>query len=166
MDKEGICEKAMIYFTSDMHFGHRNIINLCQRPFSSAEEMDNCMIQNWNNTIKNNDEVYILGDIAWGDTDDYLKQLNGKKYLVKGNHDKIQSSEYLRWIKDYHEFKYNGVRIILCHYPIEEWNGYFRGSVHLHGHQHNHIPVTADRRIDVGVDAWNFCPVSIERLIR
>lgn len=155
----------MIYFTSDMHFGHRNIINLCQRPFSSVEEMNNCMIQNWNKTIKNNDEVYILGDVAWGEPDEYLKQLDGKKYLVKGNHDKIQSSEYLRWIKDYHEFKYIGIRFVLCHYPIEEWNGYFRGSIHLHGHQHNHIPVTADRRIDVGVDANDFRPVSINKII-
>ena len=71
----------MIYFTSDMHFGHNNIIKLCQRPFSSAEEMDNCMIENWNKLVKAKDEIYILGDIAWGEPDKYLKQLNGKKYL-------------------------------------------------------------------------------------
>ena len=81
----------MIFFTSDTHFGHENIIKYCNRPFSSAKEMDECLINNWNGVVSDSDTVYILGDfLKNGDCqiiNDYLKRLNGEKYLILGNHD-------------------------------------------------------------------------------
>ena len=149
-----------------MHFDHHNVIKYCNRPFQNVEEMNETITRNWNNTVNKQDEVYILGDISFNNADKYLERLNGRKYLIRGNHDnKTKKSEYLTWIKDYHELKYNGAFFILFHYPIEEWNGYFRESIHLHGHQHNKEAVTAERRIDVGVDAWNFTPISITQII-
>ena len=85
----------MIFFTSDLHFGHRNIIRLCNRPFSSIEEMDNLLIQNWNHKVNRNDTVYILGDLMFRNEkppEEYLRQLKGKKHLLVGNHDR-------QWIK-------------------------------------------------------------------
>lgn len=80
----------MKYYTSDIHFGHNKIINFEKRPFKSVEEMDNTIINNWNNKIKPTDEVYILGDFTFykGEkTNEILRQLNGSKYLIIGNHD-------------------------------------------------------------------------------
>lgn len=122
----------MIYFTSDLHFGHKNILQFQKnRKFESIEEMDKTLIKNWNNKVKDNDEIYILGDFTLKKDEEYilniLNQLNGKKYLIKGNHDywvkkEILSSEF-EWIKDYYELKYNKEKFILCHYPFIDWNG-------------------------------------------
>lgn len=169
----------MIYFTSDLHFYHENVIKYENRPFASAEEMNQSLINNWNKKVDDSDEIYILGDItlkgatfAMG----ILKQLNGRKYLIKGNHDKFADQEtfdktVFAWMKDYYELEYQSQRFILFHYPIEEWNHYFRGSIHLHGHQHNHADYNIQnlekglRRFDVGVDANNMFPVSIDDII-
>ncbi len=125
------------------------------------------------------DEVYILGDvIRKGATYavEILTKLNGYKYLMKGNHDRFVDQETFdktafAWIKDYDELEYQDQRFILFHYPIEEWNHFFRGSIHLHAHQHNHADYNVQnlekglRRFDVGVDANNMSPVSIDKLI-
>ena len=169
----------MIYFTSDLHFNHANIITLCDRPFRSVEEMNKTMINNWNSIVKKNDDVYVLGDFIMGknveDAKNFISKLNGKIRFLTGNHDK--------WIKnfhdknfellgDYHEITYEGRKFILCHYPFEEWNHFFRGAYHLHGHQHNkedyNIQNINDdfRRYDVGVDANDFIPVAITEIIK
>lgn len=169
----------MIYFTSDLHFYHDNIIRHVNRPFYNVEEMNKRLIKNWNERISYNDEVYILGDITMKGPDLAIKiisQLRGKKYLVRGNHDKFcQHSEFnmelFGWIKDYAEIVYNNTKFILFHYPIMEWNNFFRGSIHLHGHQHNYIEYNYQnltqgiRRYDVGVDANNMAPVSADEII-
>ncbi len=96
--------------------------------------------------------------------------------MIKGNHDKFAQSEQFNknlfeWIKDYYELSYNNNRFILFHYPIEEWNGYFQGTIHLHGHQHNYEDYNFNnlqngiRKFDVGVDANYMRPVSIEDII-
>ena len=99
--------RTVIYFTSDLHFSHYNIIKYCNRPFESVDKMNNILINNWNKIVKENDEVYILGDITLGDNEKYLNRLKGSKYLIKGNHDKIRTHENLKWVKDYYELKYN-----------------------------------------------------------
>ena len=82
----------MIYFTADMHFGHKAIIRMQNRPFESVEEMDRVLLQNYNSIVRKEDTVYILGDICHHmsieDADALIKKLNGKKYLIKGNHDR------------------------------------------------------------------------------
>lgn len=170
----------MIYFTSDLHFGHRNVISMAQRPFETVEEMDSALLANWNDRICPKDEVYILGDITLNDAAGYamnlLRQLNGRKYLVRGNHDKFVDKKafdprLLEWVKDYHSFHYQKQKFILFHYPIAEWDGFYRGAIHLHGHQHNkpgYNIANAGKgllRYDVGVDANAMAPVSIEEIL-
>lgn len=169
----------MIYFTSDLHFYHENVIRFANRAFSNVEEMNHILIENWNQTVCSDDDVYILGDVTMKGTTyatEALSQLKGRKYLIKGNHDRfVQNKTFnqnlFEWIKDYHELTYNNYRFILFHYPIEEWNGYFRGSIHLHGHQHNHKDYNLNnlqngvKKFDVGIDANDMHPVSIEDII-
>lgn len=172
-------EAGMIWFTSDLHFDHEKIIKHANRPFSCVEEMNAALIHNWNSRIDVSDDVYILGDLSMkGATyvNELLAKLNGRKYLIKGNHDKFADQttfdrNLLIWIQNYYEFDYQNERFILFHYPIEEWNHFFHGSIHLHGHQHNHADYNCQnrerglRRYDVGVDANNMSPVSIDEII-
>lgn len=81
----------MIFFTSDLHLGHENCIRLCNRPFSSIEEMDETLIENWNHKVTGKDTVYILGDLIYRSQkppEEYLRRLRGKKHLILGNHDR------------------------------------------------------------------------------
>lgn len=133
----------MIYFISDLHFGHSNIIRFDNRPFTSVEEMDNTLITNWNNVITNDDLVYILGDISWYNSQkacEILKQLKGKKILIRGNHDKftndINYKKQFIEITDYKDIVVNNQLIILSHYPIMFWKKQWRNVIHLYGHVH------------------------------
>ena len=121
----------MNYYIADTHFGHDNIRRLSNRPFDSVEEMDRTIIDNWNKKVKPNDNVYILGDFIYKGKDCmyYLKQLNGRKHLVIGNHDtktvnKIKGTNCFVEMGHIIEVNDNGKRIVLCHYPLVEWNGY------------------------------------------
>lgn len=172
-------ELIMIYFTSDLHFFHDNVIRYANRPFSDVEQMNQTLIHNWNQTVSSQDEIYILGDITLKGPDyanQILSQLHGRKYLIKGNHDRFVQhacflSNIFEWVKDYHELHYQNNRFILFHYPIQEWNGFFRGSYHLHGHQHNHADYNFQNlaqglyKYDVGIDANYMKPISIEDII-
>jgi len=82
----------MIFFTADLHFGHENIIRHCSRPFASVNEMDEALIANWNAVITSKDEVYILGDLTMRpatEAHQYLVRLKGRKYFIRGNHDRF-----------------------------------------------------------------------------
>lgn len=153
----------MIYFISDLHLGHKNCIDFCSRPFSDINEMDEALICNWNKRVKDDDTVYIVGDLVWESSDPlkYLSRLNGNKILIVGNHDikwlKRQGmaiedkdgsvefrdySEYFNKIAQYVEIVHDGMRITLCHYPMLEWRASRKlGSKKLgyliHGHIHN-----------------------------
>lgn len=168
----------MIYFTSDQHFFHQKVIRMNDRPFKNSEEMDRVIVDNWNDIVDANDEVYILGDVTikgGKKTHEILSKLKGKKYLIKGNHDHFMKNtnfdDIFIWTKDYAEIEYNNEIFILCHYPMLEWNQFFRGSFHVHGHQHNKMNYNELcrknnlRRYDVGVDANDFKPVSAEGII-
>jgi calcineurin-like phosphoesterase family protein len=159
-----------IWFTSDTHFGHFNIIKYANRPFSSVEEMNEILITNWNTVVYPEDEVYHLGDFGFGhqkSLESILNRLNGKKYLIRGNHDKPIKNlyhYYFDWVKDYHRFFVAKQLIILCHYPIENWDGKYHKSWHCHGHSHGKTPSENLLRIDVGVDCHNYCPVNYEQV--
>jgi len=141
-----------IHFTSDHHFGHENIIKYCNRPFSNAREMNKVMIKRWNEKVKPKDSVYHLGDFGITYKENLktiLDQLNGKIYLIAGNHESaaIQNKERFEWIKEYFELKIkdpdcgNGVRrIMLFHYAMRTWRGAGRGNWHLYGHSHGTLP--------------------------
>lgn len=152
----------MIYFTGCTHFGHYNIIKMAKRPFQTVEEMDEALIENWNKTVKPKDTIYHLGDFCFKNSaamKEYIDRLNGTLVPVNGNHDPKN------WGKHYREIKFNKTKFVLCHYPIEEWNGWYNNAIHLHCHTHKPNFHSAERRSNVGVDACNFKPISIEEVV-
>lgn len=163
----------MIYFTSDLHFYHTKLPAVGQRNFETVEEKHVFLTEQWNKTVKETDEVYLLGDVSDGsgkDTSRILKQLHGKKYLVIGNHDKyledpLFDQSIYEWSGPYYELLTMDTKFVLFHYPIEIWSGYGRDRIHLHGHLHRRRPVYEEiRRYEVGVDAHDGKPVSIEEI--
>ncbi len=165
----------MIYFTADQHFGHSNILRYESRPFTDVREMNEAMINRWNKIVHKNDTVYILGDMTFSkkesDVAAIMERLKGKKILVKGNHDyfanKVWVEKYFEQVADYIEINRNGVKICLMHYPMATWNKKHYGSIHLHGRIHsNKLPFEISGRIlNVGVDLFNYEPISIEKVI-
>ena len=149
----------MIWATSDHHFGHKNILHLCNRPFSTIEEMDEALIANWNNTVSKTDTIYILGDFAWRNGQSYVKRLNGNKIFLLGDHDKQITGDRLLIVK------LQDVWFTLCHWPLYSWNKQYYGSIHLHGHIHNNPIEPKQNRINVGVDVCDFMPISIDTII-
>jgi calcineurin-like phosphoesterase family protein len=132
----------MNYFTSDLHFGHKNILEYDNRPFYSVQEMDNSIIRCWNNMVTNDDTIFILGDVSWYNRDktlEILKQLKGDLVLIRGNHDEIfktNSPFPFQYITDYQEIYENGKLVVLSHFPIMYWKDQYKGSIHLYGHVH------------------------------
>lgn len=159
-----------VFFTSDTHFGHRNVIEYCKRPFGSIEEMDAMIIRNWNATVAPDDLVFHLGDFSLTNNKirltEWFSQLNGQKRLIAGNHDggKCLGLEWVG-VDNYDEYKFNGRTFIMFHYPIASWNGMSRGSIHLHGHSHGNYEFDSNHCIDVGVDCWGFKPVNLMDII-
>lgn len=158
----------MIFFTADSHFGHTNIIKHDSRPFNNIYEHDIELIKRWNSKVKPNDEVWHLGDFAFRNknpADWYLKQLNGKINIIWGNHDgKVKKYSHLfNSTQDFAEININNKLIVLFHYPIQSWHSRGRGSWHLHGHCHGKQK-TNGKRIDVGVNVNDYCPLSIDEI--
>ena len=163
----------MIYFTSDLHLGHANVIRYSKRPFANVDEMNTALIKNWNATVTAEDDVYLLGDLAFMGTQRALAMLGGlkgRKHLIFGNHDYARRNQYaasglFEWCKDLAEIEVSGQLIFLCHYPMVTWHRSHHGSWNLHGHCHGDLPPDRQaRRQDVGVDVWDYAPVSFERL--
>lgn len=152
----------MRYYISDLHFFHSNLNHRMDcRGFNSGEEMNDYMTNKWNKKVRENDEVVILGDFSLGkgsETNEILKNLNGRKYLVEGNHDKfIKHKEFdaslFKWIKAYAELHDNKRKVILCHYPIFCYNGQYRLNQKgepkvymLYGHVHSTLDETLIQR--------------------
>lgn len=166
----------MEHVTSDLHFGHENIIRFCNRPFKTAAEMDEAIRTTWNNKVAPGDTTYILGDITFDkkhrDVDELCNlfaSLNGNKVVVLGNHDLPLAQQLhavhrrsrerhghligLLRVTDYLEVRHEGKKICMFHYPMYEWNGSHRGSVHFHGHCHGNRTNLPGRILDVGIDA-------------
>ena len=169
----------MIYYISDLHFGHRNVIGMDGRPFETIEEMDETLIRLWNERVTDEDDVYILGDFAYRNGNAaswYLRQLRGRKHLVIGNHDRVTtrdqqamayfvSAEKLDWVMD------NGRSVSLCHFPVAEWYGKRYGGYHVHGHLHNRrdevyeFMARFDRALNAGCMLNGYRPVTLEELV-
>lgn len=166
----------MIYFTSDLHLGHRAVIDFQNRPFIDVEEMNETLIKNINSRVKQEDTLYILGDLTHkcrvDEANNLISKINGKKYLIKGNHDKQYDESLFEGIYDFLQVHFNGVHISLMHYPMMHWPRSHYGSLHLHGHMHNGPEYNLEQRengiyrYDVGVDANNYMPVSFEEIIK
>ena len=133
---------SKIFYISDWHYGHANCIHFDNRPFKTVEEMNNALINNWNNVVSSEDTVYVLGDMFWCNTTkaiEVLDKLNGQKILIKGNHDNCRDDNFKKRftkIDDYMEIKDNGRDVVLCHYPIPCFKNHFYGWYHLYGHVH------------------------------
>jgi calcineurin-like phosphoesterase family protein len=174
----------MIYLTSDLHWWHVNILKYTKRPWGSLEEMHEGLIKLYNNIVKEEDEVYFLGDIMMGSRKEMpdrmqkiFSRLPGRKYLLRGNHDYRHSDEqwfykHFVWVKDIYELKLEGYpMMVLHHFPHYSWHGMGgKNSVDVHGHCHGNIDKANlnTRRIDVGVDAMysNFAPISVQQIDR
>lgn len=160
----------MAYCGYSLNFGHVNIMKYCNRPFQTVEEMNETMINNWNNVIKDKDEVYHLGDFSLVKKENLRKiriRLRGKVYLIKGNHDKFSKKDYENFenVEKIKEIRYNGKKIVLCHYAMRTWNCSHHGAYHFYGHSHGTLEPYG-RSCDVGVDVHNFRPLHIDEAIR
>lgn len=159
------------WFTADTHFGHRRIIDYCHRPFANVTEMDEELILNWNKIVNKDDTIYHLGDFAFGCSLEYalsiIKRLNGHKRLIVGNHDKLAlEMNNIRpgsWesIEKMDEIIVHNQKMVLCHYPIASghWHHAYKSSWMLYGHVHGTFK-NEGKSLDVGVDCWNYTPIS------
>lgn len=169
----------MIYFIADTHFGHKNIIEMCNRPFSSVDEMNSVIIERWNKKIKGSDTVYVLGDMFFRckEPEPILKQLKGRKKLLIGNHDgswmtKVNVSDYFLCIDTMLETSVDNHGVTMCHYPLLTWRHKLKTYM-IHGHIHNDTtsdfwPFIRDRErvLNAGVDINGFEPVTFDELIK
>lgn len=167
-----------MFFISDTHWGHKNIIKYSNRPFKSVEEMNHTLIANWNKVVGPKDEVWHLGDFAfmkYEDLKNVVRQLNGIKRLILGNHDKtiiLNRDNFLKSglfasIQNYAEVHTERQMIVLFHYGMRTWNKAHHSSIHLYGHSHGGLPPFG-RSVDVGVDCKEitpeYRPVSIDEV--
>jgi len=159
-----------VFFTADTHFGHGGARSLFRRPFASVAEMDGALVANWDTVVTPEDEVWHLGDVAVRldrtRVEALLARLHGRKHLVTGNNDGPATSAALGWesVQPYAEATLDGVRLVLCHYPLRSWRDMGRGAWNLHGHSHGRL-APMPRQADVGVDARDFRPVTLAELI-
>lgn len=189
-----LMDSSKVFFTADLHLGHKSIIDFSKRPFTNIETMDDALIRNWNSVVPPNGTVFLLGDFSFHKKDysEYLlKQLNGKIILIRGNHDHTKN---IKFFDEVHEIlqikvvdningKFGGcTHITLCHFPMAIWNKKHYGSWHLHGHSHGtYKPVSNcsdhhfeglpedlffkhNKLIDVGVDVWGYKPVAYSQI--
>ena len=181
-----------VFFTSDIHFGHENVIRFDERPFATVEEMDAELIRRWNAKVGKGDLVYVLGDFIWKtrneDAPSLIKSLNGQIILIKGNHDRFlhnaKAKAALAGVKDYDDICVTledgtKMRCILSHYFMPMYNSHFYQGIHLHGH--SHFTDEADFEVDfaaklnaegirneiynVGCMYWNYEPVTLDEII-
>lgn len=165
----------MMFFTADLHLGHKNIIKYCNRPFGSVDEMDRVLINNINDKVGLNDKLYIVGDFTFGDmatVTNYRRRIVCPNVaLIRGNHDKLSSGQYVSagfeycgHMADMHVGKQD---ITLCHYAMRRWNKSHHGSWQLFGHSHGCLE--DDPKLlsfDVGVDCHEYKPLSFEDVAR
>lgn len=162
------------WYTADTHFSHENVITHCNRPFSSAAEMDAILIENMWKVVKPEDDLWIVGDFAFGPKAKeaaYLENMFGqlpgaKKHLVIGNHD-LELTLHLPWDSVHHLIEVrdgpNNQAHTLCHYPMITWNHARRQALHLFGHVHNNWRGSRNA-VNIGVDVWDFMPVSFQQI--
>lgn len=167
-------------YISDLHLYHKNILSLCNRPFKDLDEMHEAILSNWNKKVRNDDTVIIGGDVGFPRNNEevkliteYLKKINGKKILVVGNHDHklLKNSEFGKCFESVHnylEVNDNGKRVVIFHYPIEEWNHFFRDAIHLYGHVHNNDKglKKIKNRFNMCADVNDFTPMLLKEFIK
>lgn len=166
---------SRVFFTSDLHVGHANVIRYSKRPFKDVDEMDAELVRRWNSVVQPEDHVYVVGDFALCHPRRALevrRQLRGTIYLVLGNHDKgVKAETYdFAWVKDYYVYKHplldgNKQNIVLFHYAMRVWDKAHHGAWAIYGHSHGSLPDDPNAlSLDIGVDNWDYTPVSFEQI--
>ena len=165
-----------IWYTADTHFGHENIIKFCKRPYKSASHMDGALLENMWKVVGAEDELWIVGDFAFGEAAKntaYLNQIfqqlpGASKHLIVGNHDLTPTLE-LPWDSINHLTEVRDGKLqqrnTLCHYPMITWNHARRGALQLFGHVHNNWRGSRNS-VNVGVDVWDFTPINFTAIER
>jgi calcineurin-like phosphoesterase family protein len=159
-----------VLFTADTHFGHGGALGLFRRPFASVREMDDAMVQRWNEVVGPTDEVWHLGDFAVrrsaAEMARILAALQGRVHLIAGNNDGPDTLALGGFASVHHyvELELEGARLVLCHYPFRSWNRMARGAINLHGHSHGRL-TPIPRQLDIGVDVWDFRPISLATVL-
>ncbi len=162
----------MRWFISDTHFGHKNVIEYSKRPFKSVKQMDDTMIARWNRNVKENDDVFMLGDFGLAGTGyltDVLHSLNGNKILIRGNHDgspdKMKRIGFEAVVEEAMIY-IDGYEVRLSHYP----NPFENEMLRLHGHIHElGKPFFDNGQMCMCVELWNYTPVSektVQKMIK
>lgn len=171
-----------LWFTADTHFGHARILEFHRPEFSSAEEMDEHLIEQINRYVSRTDRLYHLGDFQLGGNyleraKEYLARIRCQEiHLVFGNHDRFSLGRLFRSARQIKQVSHAGRVLVLCHYPMASWPKSHYGSIHLYGHCHGRLEAELDwkfpgrRSMDVGVDAvkkWagEYRPVSFEEVV-
>lgn len=175
-------EPSTAFFTADPHIGDRKMCgpkNVANRPWPTTESMFEGLVAAWNAVVPTGGVVYVLGDVFGNGKPDiegvrrFLAATNGSKHLIYGNHDENVQSEVCRclgfqstavrrtvMVKDVEGNRENRLQeIVLDHYPLRSWKNRRDGAWHLYGHVHGQA-VPYGKSVDVGVDAWNYTPVS------
>jgi calcineurin-like phosphoesterase family protein len=158
------------FFTSDTHFGDPRILRIDKRPFKPMAAHDETLIARWNEVVRDDDVVWHLGDFALGPSEarvhEILAMLRGTKHLIIGNNDGPETLRAPGWssVQHYAEVQVDGRELVLCHYPFRTWNHMGRGVVDLHGHSHGKLK-SVPRQYDVGVDVFDFRPVTIATVL-
>lgn len=159
---------GMIYYTSDEHYDHFNSIKQNNRPFDTTDEMNHTLITNHNNTVTDNDITYHLGDFTLKRgksgrrfAEDIIRQLNGEHIFIRGSHEYWAKHLDLPYMieQDLPE-----CFIVMCHYACRTWPRSHYNSWNLYGHSHGKLPPEG-KQLDVGVDVWNFEPISLSKII-
>lgn len=167
-----------VWFTSDIHFGHKAILSFCPERINkygeTVSEMNENIITDWNKIVQPDDLVFILGDVSFAsitDTAEILSRLNGELHLISGNHDQkyLDKKLFTVWFKSiqpYLEIQVAQQKICMFHYPQLEWNSCHWGTWMLHGHLHGK-PTELQKKyktIDVGIDATGKTLISFEEV--
>jgi calcineurin-like phosphoesterase family protein len=156
-----------VFFTADTHFGHGAARAFYRRPFATVAEMDAAMADRWNATVGPDDDVWHLGDFAVRHKAPgaLLDRLHGRKHLIAGNNDPPAIASLPGWtsVAPYMELNVDGTPLVLCHYAFRTWRDMAKGALSLHGHSHGRLRPQL-RQFDVGVDVWDFRPVTLADL--
>jgi calcineurin-like phosphoesterase family protein len=160
-----------IWFSSDWHLSHKNIIKYCNRPFSSVEDMDMEILENFFSVVKRGDIFYFVGDLTFSKDIakafmDKVKSFKVHLHFIFGNHDyniKNIVSSNCDWSGDLKSIDINGKTIILSHYAMRVWHKSHYNSINLYGHSHGNLEGVG-KQMDVGVDTNNFKPYHIDEI--
>jgi calcineurin-like phosphoesterase family protein len=166
-----------IFFSADQHFWHRNIIEYCHRPFASVEEMNEVLLDNLNSLVDVNDALWLIGDIVYGHpkrvtkemAEAIIKRIRCQNiHLVTGSHDDelcAKLPHLFTSVSKLEELKVDGQELTLCHYAMRSWRKSHYGAYQLFGHHHGRLPSDPKlQQVDVGVDCWNFKPITLKEI--